>query len=157
MGTAKRFKDWKIRPEDLSVDKFLKWYFSVTPSPTDEEYKNAEKVWSLLSRILDFLEEKYEGEKFELVFTSGHRPPKYNTMIGGAKRSLHTKARALDFVVLQGGENISWDITLDLTEKLDKWDFYMENLKFKRPEINRWVHIDLGGRGIKRSTRFFCP
>ncbi len=80
--------------------------------------------------------------------TSGLRPPVYNKLIGGAKKSCHLTGRALDFQVDGYSSDRVRQILKPLLERLD--------IRMERMLRSNWIHIDTKVPA-KNSDRYFYP
>lgn len=80
--------------------------------------------------------------------SSGFRPPEANAAVGGAKKSLHMRGLAVDFV----GQEIGLLVRsrADGPEILRKQSIFQEALE----STPRWSHWDLGTRADRPSREF---
>lgn len=83
-----------------------------------------------------------------IVVHCAFRPYSYNKLVGGAPKSAHIAAQAIDFHVV----GLECDaVRKMLLPKLEEWGFRMEDLPG-----STWVHLDM--RPVpKGGTRYFKP
>jgi hypothetical protein len=100
----KKFKDYillesKQLSKDISLDMLsCKDKNPRTPVP-DNYIGNATWVAQNVQAIKDYAE-KQEGKKFKILIHSGYRSPAYNSKKGGATKSQHLTASAIDFTLV---------------------------------------------------------
>jgi uncharacterized protein YcbK (DUF882 family) len=99
-----------------------------------------------LIRICNKLQWIRDELKRPIFIVSGYRPPVYNTLIRGSKKSAHMTGDAIDFTV----HDMSADeVRHRLIPKLIELDVRMEKLPG-----SSWVHID--HKPVKKK-RYFKP
>lgn len=108
--------------------------------PDEETYFNIITTAKKMQDIRDIL-------KAPIKITSGYRPPEYNALIGGAKKSAHIYGLACDF---QANDYTAKEVRSILLPFLDKLDIRMED------HTGNWTHIDLMIVPPK-GKRFFKP
>lgn len=93
----------------------------------------------LLLKVNSLLQELGITKAF---MTSGYRDPAHNKAIGGAEKSKHTLAKAIDLA--DNDREIGNRIMTNL-QKLKDRDMAIENLMYcERLNGNKWVHIQCG-------------
>lgn len=113
--------------------------------PADEKYITPEieaNIQELLKRINPI--RMIWGKP--MIVNSGFRNPTYNAKIGGAKKSMHLRGRALD-IADSKGELTQW--LLKNLFLLEEYGLWLENPKYTKG----WVHLDT----FKRANRVFIP
>jgi len=110
--------------------------------PLNDTLRQNMKV--LLGKI-NILRGKY---KKPFIITSGYRPGKYNSSVGGAPNSAHVTCEAID-IKDSDGEIAKW--ILNNKHLLVELDLYMENPKYTKG----WVHLSI--RPTKSKRRVFIP
>jgi len=83
------------------------------------------------------------------AISSGYRSPEHNAKIGGAKKSLHTLGRAVDF---KDPDHTLYKAIAQRPELLKKYRLWMEDGN----STPTWVHLDTGVR-FDRRIRIFKP
>lgn len=125
----------------ISLNEFLKGRVKLKDLGEQEQLN----VVELLSKI-NIIRHAY-GKP--LIVTSGYRSPEYNRQVGGAAKSNHVKAAAIDVKAPHGGEFKRWVLkNLGLFEKLG---LYMEDFNYTKT----WAHIQIVAPRSRK--RFFKP
>lgn len=114
-----------------------RWDVCAVPSPE-------QTFWIMRTAHCLMLVQQYFNRPIKV--NSWLRPPRYNSIVGGAANSPHIEGKAVDFVV----EGISSDKVRErLRTELDLLGVRVQNHKFG----TSWVHLDLREPGP--SGRYF--
>lgn len=85
-----------------------------------------------------------------LIVTSWYRPPEYNKLIGGARKSSHMMGQACDFIVNKISAKECREILLPHLVSLD--------IRMEQLDDANWVHVDINcDKFTLPEKRYFKP
>ena len=117
--------------ENFSLDEFLR---SQVATRNGIDMTPNQMVTDNLQALVTNVMQPIRTElKASVIVTSGFRPTKLNTIIGGSKTSAHRFGRACDFHV------IGWE-PIDVCDAIKKMDIVYDQLIH---EFGRWIHIGI--------------
>lgn len=115
-------------------------------NPTEIPQTLVLKAEMLLKRVNGLLDEiKWQ----RIRVTSGYRDNEKNRSVGGAPKSPHTRAAAIDLSDMDG---LLYAAILKDEQLLHRWGLWMEHKDYTRG----WVHLDMNVRK-ERPIRVFIP
>lgn len=112
----------------------------------DVEYPLTSDTEDNLNKLLDAVNKLRSLYGIPMKVSSGYRPGKYNTVVGGAKKSAHCTCEAVDFFDADGKLK-----TFCTTQILEKCGLWMEDPK----STKTWCHLQI--RSIPSGHRIFKP
>jgi len=77
----------------------LSKYFSYNELVKNQDISNTQAFINIVHLCMAGLDPIREKFQKPMIITSGYRSPEYNSKIGGAKKSQHTKGEAADFII----------------------------------------------------------
>lgn len=114
----------------------------------------------VVDKILLAYREEIDNPNLKFICTSGYRSPAVNKAVGGVGRSQHRFGQAVDFILMDAGNETLYDLWLWLMNNRRRLGLQIDQCIYESRGVGsqkvKWIHLSAKrpGKGINRDSFF---